>query len=82
MRERDPWWLMNPNADDPCGAKDPEAIVPERVHYDCKECRRIVRELLESRVQPPPERTESEQGTLFELHRPREHRVRRGRRET
>lgn len=47
----------NPLADEPCGAVDSAAKFPELVHYDCRECRRIVTFILSLRVPPkPPEK--------------------------
>jgi hypothetical protein len=63
----DPWKLQNPTADEPCGVVDVEAQFPELVHYGCRECRRIVRELLSARVQKPRPDT-SEQLPLFKVH--------------
>jgi hypothetical protein len=63
----DPWKLLNPKADEPCGTVDVEAKFPELVHYGCRECRRIVRELLSARVQEPEPDT-SEQLPLFKVH--------------
>lgn len=61
-----PWLLKNPNADEPCGAVDPQAAVPEHVHFDCKECKRIVRDLLASRT-GVVDGSLSEQLDLFDL---------------
>jgi hypothetical protein len=65
-RPRNEYWLMNPKADIACGAVDPSAKIPEHVHYGCKECRNIVRELLLSRVLQKP--VAVEQLAMFELH--------------
>lgn len=35
-----------------CGAKDPEAHIPEPAHYDCKECHRQIVAMLILRKEP------------------------------
>jgi hypothetical protein len=54
-REFGPRGINSPRADLPCGAIDPRAKVPERVHYGCAFCTVAIRDILAARaVQGPP----------------------------
>ena len=42
--------MTNPKGDIPCGPLDVSAHIPEPAHYDCRECHRIIRNLLSARA--------------------------------